>query len=184
MCQEQNCHLRYCLADLYIKGMFCKPLKNISQHLGHKLEPKTFCGPNHQSQSRGWVWSCECVVPLRRLRSAYGMWLSTYLHLFKHSPLSADSSRPGSVSASFDETQTTRASTCQAARLFVNNWLRYFTPHHTHEQQTDRETHATHNIAQHTAYVCCHTCDQCSLCSSRHIHFHAGLCQLVLVWCC
>lgn len=72
------------------------------------------------------------------------------------------------------KTQTTRALTCQAARLFVNNWLRYFTPHHTHEQQTEGRQRDTCNTQR--VHVCWHTCDQCSLCSSKHIHFRSDLC--------
>jgi len=53
------------------------------------------------------------------------------------------------------KTQTTRASPCQAARLFVNNWLRYFTPHHTHEQQTESTQRDTCNTQHRTAHCLC-----------------------------
>lgn len=76
------------------------------------------------------------------------------------------------------QTQTTRASPCQAARLFVNNWLRYFTPHHTHRQQTEgRQTHATrHSTTQHSTAQCyVHVCIY--LCSDRP----AGIYNSILI---
>lgn len=132
--------------------------KNIAQHLGNKLVLKIFCGPDHQSQSRDWIWSCESVVPVRRLRSAYGMLLSTYLHLFKHSPLSADSSRPGSVSASLAGTQntnnesvtlTSRASVCKQLVALLHTSSHPRTANHRQTERNMQHGIAIHNKAQH-----------------------------------
>ncbi len=133
--------------------MFSRPLKHISQH---------------QAISWNWKYSVVQIIEVKAeagfdpvrvfcLSDASGQraeCCSPLICIFSNTPcspptpLALGQCPPASVER---QTQTTRASPCQAARLFVNNWLHYFTPHHTHRQQTEGR-HMQPGTAQ--CYVC------------------------------